>query len=102
MVGFSTEMICRSTRLSTPAVITRANSSQRRAALISETVMTPSQLCGQSERRVIDPGQHMPREQISFGCMRVTGQDERIDALRAVGIQFCQHLVRIANDCSPA
>jgi hypothetical protein len=46
--------------------------------------------------------QYMPREQVTFGCMRVAGEDERLYPLGLVGVQFGEYLIGVADDCSTA
>lgn len=50
------------------------------------------------QRAVIEMGQDVAREKVALGGMRVTGQDERLDAQIGVAAQLGQHLVRVADD----
>jgi hypothetical protein len=50
---------------------------------------------------VVQPGQDVPREQVTLGDVRVAGQDEGIHAELLVLPQFGQHLVRVAHDGGP-
>ena len=47
---------------------------------------------------MIDPWQNMPREEVTFRCMRITGKDESIEAKGAIGLDLLQDLVRIADN----
>jgi hypothetical protein len=50
------------------------------------------------QRAVIQMGEDVAREQVALGGMRITGQDERLDAEIGVALQLGKHLVGIADD----
>ena len=47
---------------------------------------------------VIDPWQDVAGEQIRFGLVRISGQDEGIDTKITVHVQLRQNLIGIADD----
>ena len=51
---------------------------------------------------MIQARQNMPRDQVSFRSVRVAGQDECIDADSAIGVEFCNNLIGIADNRSTA
>ena len=46
--------------------------------------------------------QHITCKHVAFVDVRVTRQNERFDADGAIGFDFGEHLVRVANDRSAA
>ena len=56
----------------------------------------------QVERAVLDMRQHMPREQVGFGRVRIARQDEGLDPLGLIGAQLGEHLIGRADDRRPA
>ena len=57
----------------------------------------------EGQRPVVQVRQHVAREQVGLGSMRIAGKDESLDPFGAISVQFGQHLVRIADDrCAAA
>ena len=43
---------------------------------------------GQAQRPVVEPRQNVPREKVGLVQVRISGQDEGVDAAFAIGIQL--------------
>ena len=46
--------------------------------------------------------QHITREHVAFVDVRIARQYERLDTDFAIGVDFGEHLVRIADNCRAA
>src|SRR5580700_3759184 len=69
-----------------------------RAATARATSTLAARPSAQRQGSVVEVRQHVPGEQVSLCGMRIAGQDEGVHAQVGVGLQFGQHLVRVADD----
>lgn len=50
------------------------------------------------QRAVVEVRQHVPREQVALGRVRIAGQDERLHAEVCVATQLGEHVIGVADD----